>query len=200
MTPHALLLLFQGWGLWGLGLDIFFEALGLPLPGETLLVLAAGAAGSGALDIRAVALVAFLSATAGGMGGFFVGQMLGRPLVLRHGKRFGITRERLDRVEAVLEKRGALVIVLARFVVLARQLGGLAAGITGMHWARFLMANALGAALWVAFWGGLAWYLGPAAEHLLPLLWHTALHFAWITVPLALGAGLFAWQRWRRAS
>jgi membrane protein DedA with SNARE-associated domain len=52
------------------------------------------------------------------------------------------------------------VIIIARFVVLARQLNGVAAGSLGMHWARFLTFNCIGAALWVGFWSTLAFWLG----------------------------------------
>ena len=43
---------------------------------------------------------------------------------------------------------------------MARQLNGIVAGSLGLSWLRFFLANALGAALWVGFWGTLAYWLG----------------------------------------
>jgi membrane protein DedA with SNARE-associated domain len=52
------------------------------------------------------------------------------------------------------------VVLFARFVVVLRQLNGIVAGTMGMNWWRFVVYNSLGAALWVGFWGGLAYWLG----------------------------------------
>jgi membrane protein DedA with SNARE-associated domain len=186
------------WGLWGLGADIFLEAMGLPLPGESFLVIAAGLAAGGTFDIRVVVLVAFLAATVGDNLGYLIGRFFGRPVVLRYGARFGITHERLLRVEEVLDRRGAIIVVIARFVVLLRQLNGLAAGVGGMHWARFAAANALGAALWVGTWATLAYRFGPQVEAALPALWHHVSRYAVPVVPVLAVALVLAWWRWGR--
>jgi membrane protein DedA with SNARE-associated domain len=47
-----------------------------------------------------------------------------------------------------------LIVATARFVVVLRQLNGVVAGSVAMPWPRFLLANALGAALWTTAWGG----------------------------------------------
>ena len=52
------------------------------------------------------------------------------------------------------------MVVVARFVVLLRQLNGLVAGTTRMPWPRFLAANVVGAALWVGLWTTLAYRFG----------------------------------------
>lgn len=186
----------QHFGLFGLGLDIFLEAMGAPLPGETLLMVASGLAAEGTFDIRAVIVVAFLAAVMGDNLGYLVGRRFGRPVVLAKGARFGITRDRLDRVEAVLDRRGAVVVAVARFFPLLRQLNGLAAGTAGMHWLHFVIANAVGAALWVGGWSWAAYTLG-AHVGLLPVVWPLLHRFAWVLVPLLLVA-LVAGGIWLR--
>lgn len=197
MTHFAIEPLVQSWGLWGLGLDIFFESMGLPLPGETLLVIAAGLAAAGQFDIRAVMLVAFLAAVAGDNLGYLIGRLVGRPVILRWGGRIGITRERLDRVEEILDRRGAIVVTVARFIVVLRQLNGLAAGTARMHWLHFLLANALGAALWVGSWTALAWFFGADAAKLLPIVWHWALHSGALVWLVLIGGLALVWWRSR---
>ena len=190
----------HSYGLYGLAADVFLEALGAPLPGETLLVIAAGMAASGVLDIRAVALVGFLAAVLGDNLGYLIGRRYGRRVVLRVGGRFGITEPRLDKVERILDHRGWVVVSVARFFPLLRQLNGLAAGTVGMRWSHFLAANIAGAALWVGLWSWLGYRVGGEA-HLLPMLWHVLRRFAWVIVPPLLLAilGLGLWYRRRRS-
>ena len=65
-----------------------------------------------------------------------------------------LTEERLDKAQSFFDRRGAVIITLARFIEGLRQANGIIAGISGMHWRRFLAFNALGAALWVGTWPG----------------------------------------------
>ena len=87
--------------------------------------------------------------------GYAVGR-LGRPLLMRFGPHIGLTTERFERVADLVRRYGFIVVMLARFVVLLRQLNGLVAGALSMPLTRFLPANIVGAGLWVAAWG-----LGP---------------------------------------
>lgn len=190
----------QHYGLLGLFLDIYLESMGLPVPGETLMILASALAGLGQLDIRAVAGTAFAAAVLGDNTGFLIGRWLGRPIVVRHGTRFGITHDRLERVERVIRRHGPLIVAGARFVIVFRQLNGIAAGTAGMHWLIFLAANLVGAALWVGLWTTLAYRFGRDAS-LLPAIWsHMSLaaSVAVAAVLIALVAGTIYYRRRRR--
>lgn len=195
--------LIREYGLPGLFVDVFLEALGLPLPGETLLIFAAGLAALGQLNIYGVAIAAFLAAVAGDNVGYLIGRKLGRPLIVHHGSRFGITHERLQMAEDIIQKRGPIIVASARFFVLLRQLNGIAAGSAGMHWLRFLIANAVGAALWVGFWTSIAYHFGKDAS-LLPDIWHHLSRVAMFVVPAlviaAAAATLWFWLRKRGAA
>jgi membrane protein DedA with SNARE-associated domain len=172
---------------------ITLESLGAPVPGESAIIAAAAAAGQGALDIRAVAVAAFAGAVIGDNIGYLIGRKLGRRTVVRYGSRFGVTDAALDRVEAVTARWGPLVVVVARFVVLLRQLNGIVAGTTGMAWPRFLLANAIGAAIWVGFWTTLAYRLGHDAHSFVPWIWHHLGLIAAIVVPVLLLALAALW-------
>src|ERR1700749_1521388 len=75
---------------------LFLEDFGVPVPGETILILAAGYAGTGRLNILLVALLGFCGAVLGDNVGFAIGHFGGRRLVLRYGRYVFITPERLD--------------------------------------------------------------------------------------------------------
>ncbi len=146
------------------------ESLGAPLPGESAILIAAGAAAKGTLSIRAVAIAAFAAAVLGDSIGYLIGRRLGRPAVARYGARFGATEARLARVEAVAVRYGPLMVVFARFFVVLRQFNGLVAGTSGMRWPVFLAANVTGAALWAGFWSTLAYRFGLNTDNLPALL------------------------------
>jgi membrane protein DedA with SNARE-associated domain len=139
---------------------VLLEDFGVPVPGETILILGAVYAGTGRLNIVLVGLLAFFGAIVGDNIGFAIGHFGGRALVERWGKYVFLTPERLDRAGEFFDRHGGKVIVVARFVEGLRQANGIIAGTTGMHWAKFLAFNALGAALWVSVWASVGYFSG----------------------------------------
>jgi membrane protein DedA with SNARE-associated domain len=144
--------LVRTYGLIGLFFDVLLESLGLPLPGETLILVAAGLAALGEKTLGAVAITAIVAAVIGDNIGYLIGRKLGRGVIVKHGSRFGVTDERLKKVDETVQRRGPFIVAIARFFVILRQLNGIAAGTAGMRWQRFLIANLIGAVLWVGTW------------------------------------------------
>lgn len=140
------------YGYYAVALLVFIENLGIPMPGEATLVMAGIYTKSGELNLFTVLLVGWIAAVLGDNIAFSIGRYGGRPLVLRLGRRFGLTHEALDRVEAFYERHGSKTVAAGRFLPILRHLNGLVAGITVMTWRRFLVANAIGAAIWVVVW------------------------------------------------
>lgn len=139
---------------------VLIEDFGVPVPGETVLILGAVYAATGRLSIVLVAVLGFLGAVLGDNIGFAIGRFGGRALVDRYGRYVFLTSERLDKATAFFERHGGKVITVARFIEGLRQANGIIAGMTGMHWARFLAFNALGAALWVGVWASVGYFSG----------------------------------------
>jgi len=187
----------RDYGLVALALVMFLESMGLPLPGETLLIAAGTLAGEGEFSPWMVGLVGVVTAVLGDNLGYVIGRWAGRPVILKHGRRVGITPERFARVEALLRRRGWIIVAGARFVVLLRQLNGLVAGAARMPWQRFLLANVAGAVAWVGLWVTLAYELG-AQLHVLTFL---SQHLAW-AICIAVGglavSGLTLWLLGRK--
>jgi membrane protein DedA with SNARE-associated domain len=139
---------------------VLLEDFGVPVPGETILILGAVYAGTGRLNIVLVGLIGFLAALIGDNIGFAIGHFGGRPLVERYGRYILLTPERLDKATGFFERHGGKIVAIARFIEGLRQANGIIAGISGMHWAKFLVFNALGAALWVIVWTSLGYFSG----------------------------------------
>jgi membrane protein DedA with SNARE-associated domain len=148
------------YGYWAVLLLVMVEDFGIPVPGETILIAAAIFAGAGRLNIVAVGVIGFVAAILGDNIGFALGHFGGRALALRWGKYVGLTEERLVKAEFFFEKHGGKIIVVARFIEGLRQANGIIAGISGMHWRRFLIYNAIGAGLWVGTWVSIGYFAG----------------------------------------
>jgi membrane protein DedA with SNARE-associated domain len=139
---------------------VLLEDFGVPVPGETILILGAVYAGTGRLNIFLVGLIGFLAAVAGDNIGFAIGHFGGRRLIDRYGRYILLTPERVEKATGFFERHGGKIVVAARFIEGLRQANGIIAGMTGMHWAKFLGFNALGAALWVGVWTAIGYFSG----------------------------------------
>jgi membrane protein DedA with SNARE-associated domain len=148
------------YGYLGLGGLVLVESFGIPLPGETAIIASSVYAGSGRLNILAVAAVAFAAAVIGDSIGYLVGRAGGRRLVLRYGRYVRLSPARFERVEKFMTRHGPKVVVAARFIEGLRQLNGIVAGTTGMPFRRFVVFNAIGAAAWVGVWCTAGYFAG----------------------------------------
>jgi len=186
----------EHYGLWAIGLLIALEDFGVPVPGETILIAGAIFAGAGRINIVALGVVAFVAAVTGDNIGFAIGHFGGRTLALRFGKYVFLTEERLDKAENFFDRRGAIVITFARFVEGLRQANGIIAGITGMHWLRFLVFNAIGAALWVGTWVTIGYFAG---NNITTVYHYITLYSYYVLAALVvLIVGYIVWRRRRR--
>ena len=137
------------------------ESMGIPVPGETILVLAAiYAAGHADTNIWFIFVAAALGAILGDNAGYFLGKQFGYPLLRRFGGRFGMTDSRIKVGQYLFLRHGVLVVFLGRFVGLLRILAAFLAGVNRMKWPLFLAANAAGGILWAMIFSFGGFYLG----------------------------------------
>ncbi|AEV84927.1 alkaline phosphatase [Actinoplanes sp. SE50] len=181
------------YGYLGVAVTVFVEGFGVPAPGETAIIAASGAAGHGHLNIVAVAVTAFVAAVCGDSVGYLIGRLGGRRLVLRYGRFVRLTPARFARFEKFMARHGAKVVAGARFVEGLRQLNGVVAGATGMPWPRFLVCNAIGAALWVGVWSTVGFVAGDHWTGILGAL-HRYQPYV-IAAVVAAVAGALLWHR-----
>ncbi len=157
--------LVQTYGYLAVFVAPLLESMGVPFPGETVLLAASVyAATTGRLSLGPIIGCAALGAIVGDNLGYLIGRIAGRPLLLRAGRRIGVTERRLGLVERFFARRGPVAIVLARFITVLRTITALVAGASRMRYRSFLLFNALGGVGWAAGYGSLAYTLGHAAE------------------------------------
>ncbi|HEY9462446.1 MAG TPA: DedA family protein [Vicinamibacterales bacterium] len=142
------------YGAWIVGGAVAVESMGIPVPGETMLITAAVFAGTtGQLNVADVVLAAIFGAIAGDNAGFLIGRTVGFRWLVRHRSRLRLTTRRLKLGQYLFLRHGGKVVFFGRFVAILRVLAALLAGLNCMTWGRFLLFNALGAIVWAGAYG-----------------------------------------------
>jgi membrane protein DedA with SNARE-associated domain len=149
------------YGYWAVGGALLLENAGVPVPGETILLIASFLAYS-EHDLRLPWIIAVATAvtTVGGSLGYALGQYGGRPLLERYQRVFRIRPTTVARGEGLFAEYGSVTIFFARFVFGLRLFAGPLAGVLRMPWRKFLVWNFLGATAWVTVISGAGYLFG----------------------------------------
>jgi len=149
------------------GLVVMVESLGIPLPGEIVLVSAALLATSHKdLSPLVIGIVASSGAIVGDSIGYLIGRKGGKRLFAWAGRKFPkhFGPAHIASAEKMFHKHGMWAVFFGRFVAVLRILAGPLAGSLNMHYPRFLIANALGGIIWAGGTTALIYYLGLVAD------------------------------------
>ena len=174
-------------------LVVMAESAGLPLPGETSLLVAGALAATGQLWLPGVILAAALGAILGDTAGYWVGRTSGLRLLRRHGHLFRFDERKLALAERFFERHGEKTVFLGRFVPIGRIFTAVLAGISQMRYRRFLFWNATGGIVWASLMGTLGYLFGTQ----LPLIERLIRQFGFgLLIALVAGVGIHAaWTR-----
>ena len=152
---------------WFVGGIIFLESMGVPLPGESLLIaVSLYAATTGDVAIEWMVPAAAVGAILGDNAGFLIGRRVGPPVLERYGPRVGLTEERQHLGRYLFLRHGGKVVFFGRFVAFLRTFAALLAGANQMPWGRFLLWNALGGVVWTTLYGFVPFLLGDQVHRL----------------------------------
>jgi membrane protein DedA with SNARE-associated domain len=172
----------------GVGVAAAASWIGVAGVGEAALIAAGIAAARGKVDISSVLLVAFVGAMAGGAVGWLIGIRGGRALMTRPGALYRLRLRLLRRGDAIYEKRGLLAVYVAPSWM---------AGISGMRFRRFMLANTVSAVVWAALVGLGAYFAGPSVADFLGDLGTLALVLIAVAALISF-AVRWRWKRIRR--
>jgi membrane-associated protein len=194
---HSLRAFVADYGYWAVALALLCENAGIPVPGETTLLLASFLAYSEhQLHLGWIIVVATCAATLGDNLGYAFGHYGGRPLLDRYQSVFRISTATLEHGEKMFARHGAAAIFFARFVFGLRTFAGPLAGVLRMRWRAFALFNFLGAALWVTAIASAGYLFGQHWRSLLRVMQR----FNIAVLIVAVAGILFLWWRYRRHS
>lgn len=184
------------YGYWAVAAGLLLENAGLPVPGETVLLLASFLAYSKhELQLPWIIFVGTVAATFGDNLGYFIGFYGGRPLLNRYRNVFRIPAAALERGEKLFGRYGSVTILFARFVFGMRVFAGPLAGVLRMPWRGFAVFNLLGATLWVTAISLVGFFFGSRWNHLM----HFMKRFDLILASVFVLVVCLVWRRSRRA-
>lgn len=168
------------------GVVIGLESLGIPLPGEIVLVSSALLASQhGEIDPVVLGTCATAGAIIGDSIGYAIGRKGGQPLLTWLGgkfpKHFG--PHHVATAEKAFERWGMWAVFFGRFVALLRIFAGPLAGVLRMPYWKFLIANVLGGIVWAGGTTAVIYYVGIVAETWLK-------RFSWLGLVIAVLFGL----------
>ena len=158
--PHWLVAAFARYGYAVVVVGVFLENVGIPVPGETVVLAAGFFARRHVLRLAIVIPCAIVAAIAGDNFGYWIGKRRGRAFAERYGRWIGINRKRLDHAETYFRKNGPKAIFFARFISGIRVVAAIFAGVSGIAWPRFFAYNAAGAVAWGTTIASLGYFFG----------------------------------------
>ncbi|MEP6945864.1 MAG: DedA family protein [Acidobacteriota bacterium] len=181
------------YGYWAVFFGVMLENAGLPVPGETILLVAGYFSATGNFNIWLVMLIAAAGAMIGDNIGFAVGHHFGRGFILKVGKYLWLTPKRFEHMENYFKSHGNKTILVARFITGLRVFAALLAGASHMKWRIFLVYNMAGAIIWAVVITALGHFFG----HSLPVLVEWVGRTGTILLVLGIIAAFIAWRIYR---
>ncbi|HUY12059.1 MAG TPA: DedA family protein [Terriglobia bacterium] len=162
-----LLYFFRHYGVWAVFIFVFLENAGLPVPGETSLLMAAFFAHRGVLHLPTAVAVAAVASILGSILGYHIGRWGGKAFVERHHRKMLISPRVFGKVRALFLKYAEAAVFFARFVDGLRIVFGLLAGAWGMPLRRFLLFSTAGAIAWSITIGSVGYWVGSSRQRLI---------------------------------
>ena len=179
--------LIASYGYWALFALVGLESLGVPLPGETALIIAGAYAGTTHhLNPWLIFAVASAAAVIGDNIGYWIGDKGGYRLARRYGHKVRLDERKLKTARYLFDRHGVPVVFFGRFVSVLRTYAAFLAGTSKMGWRKFLPANAAGGIIWAGIYtavsylagnwlqrtsGTIDWILGGAAVVAIVAVW-----------------------------
>jgi membrane protein DedA with SNARE-associated domain len=179
------------WGYLAVFLLVGMESIGVPLPGETMLIVASLYVGSThKLSIVLIVAVTAAGAIVGDNIGYAVGRHGGWRLLRRYGHRVGLHEGRLKLGRYLFLRHGGKVVFFGRFVSILRTYAAALAGANQMPFPRFFAFNASGGIVWASIYGFGYYYAAGVLKRL-----DTPLTVAFAAAAVSVAVGMYVFIR-----
>jgi len=152
--------LIKTYGYYVIAVGIFLECMGVPFPGETVLILGAVAASMHHLNLAAVIIIAMVAAVVGDNMGYLIGKKFGRKIIKKfeHFPLFHYSH--IERAEKFFKRHGNKTVFIGRFTAVLRTYAAVLAGVFDMPYEIFFIYNLTGGVLWAIIFGLLGYLIG----------------------------------------
>lgn len=193
--PGTLSLWLTQYGSFALFVLLALGIFALPIPDETLMVIAGVLMAHDKLLPFPTYLAAILGAIAGISVSYLIGRTAGALVIKKYGHWVGITEPRMHRVHDWFERFGRWALLVGYFIPGIRHLTGYAAGITEMEYRHFALFAYTGAFIWACVFLSIGYFVGDRWEYIEALFTDYWLYFVIAAVIFIGVAVLFV--RWK---
>lgn len=178
-------------GIWA-GMTI--ESAAVPLPSEAIMGLAGFFVHLGTLNLFLAALAGAIGNATGSTIMYYIGYKGGKPLVLKYGKKFGITTHEFEKGEKWITKYGDGAIFVSQLLPVVRTYVSLPPGVLKMNFKKFIFFTFTGAYVWCLALAFMAMKLGEHWEDLTKYM----KGFQYVVIAaLAIGVLVFVIKHWK---
>ncbi|EAK9945104.1 DedA family protein [Campylobacter lari] len=143
-----LLTLAKDWGYWGIIFLMFIESSFFPFPSEVVMIPAGYLAHQNELNFWLCLLCGTFGALLGALLNYYLCYFLGREVLLKICKYFGVNEAKFAQFEAFFNKHGEISTFSGRLIPGLRQYISLPAGLARMNLKKFIFYTSLGAGIW----------------------------------------------------
>lgn len=187
--------LLRRYGYEGIFLILFLEVVGIPFPAETTLIISGIEWSKGVFSLLPLILWSSFGNITGSVIGYWIGRLLGRPIVLRYGRFVGISEERLQRAETRFGKYRIPVVLFGKFIAGIRVLIPYVAGMGDMPFPGFSLYNTVSAFAWSFTFLVMGKYIGIELRR-----YHHVMHRILLPAIIigAIATGVYLWLRARK--
>jgi len=147
-------------GYWGIFIMMFLESTFFPFPSEVAMIPAGYLASKGDMSLVIAIIVGTLGSLLGALFNYYLAKRYGRVGVLRFGKYFFFTEEKLIKMESFFVKHGSFSTFVSRLIPAVRQFISLPAGLANMPLGKFSLYTTLGAGIWATVLALLGYFIG----------------------------------------
>jgi membrane protein DedA with SNARE-associated domain len=164
---NFLLFFFRHYGVWAVFVFVFLENAGLPIPGESALLIAGFFAHRGALRLSSAIFVATAASILGSLLGYQIGLWGGKAFVERHHRKMLLSTSGYSKIRNLFLRYAGATIFFSRFVDGLRVVFGLLAGAWRMPFRRFILFSSAGAIFWAVVIGSVGYWVGSSRQRLI---------------------------------
>lgn len=173
-------------GYLGTFLGMLFESACIPIPSEIILPFGGYLSFKGHLNLILMIISGTLGGTVGSIIAYLIGARGGRPLVEKYANKLHLSKEKIEKSDAMFNKYGDKIIFFSRLLPIIRTFISLPAGIAKMNFSKFVVYTVVGSAIWSAFLGYLGYIMGENWETI-----HSYYHYADIAVAIFIVVFIF---------
>ena len=181
-------------GYLGIFMMMFLESTFFPFPSEFAMIPAGYLAVQGEMNLLLAIVVGTVGSLTGALFNYYLALKFGRAGVLKFGKYFFFTEEKLQKMEKFFVDHGSFSTFVARLIPGVRQLVSLPAGLSKMNLGKFALHTTLGAGLWVTVLALLGYLIG-GNEALIKEYLHQIVIATLLLIVLALGVYVYLHKR-----